>query len=683
MSLLPVIPSRPIALLAGIGFSLLLAGAGSLRAQSPDLLLEEALWQELTQADPEKAMELYRVVLKLENAPKQILATANLRLGLCLWWRGAADEARAHFSTVVKQFPLQTDAVRVARRYLGQPVLDNPAVFMPADVLVYVELVAPRENVRGLSALLEGTPFQNPVDTYVASLARSPPRGDASTPPATTTPPATRVPQQAAFFNEGFLREMELIEALAFAVPGGGNPEREFVAVLDPGESNILRGLVKLGLTISKAAPVSTTVDAAMFRLGPVDDRDSKEDPSPDADDQLHLAFARDCLLLGRPRQLVEAAVERGAGRQPSLAEVELFRQAQAGRSGGIFFAYLGRERVVSQLRQDVKPGQQAVFDACVEVLGVSRFDALGVTLARDAARDTLQLEIGARIDTRDFPLWEALAAPALRPELLRAVPTDALGYFATRLDNAPGRVSAAFRAAAPLLELIERHGEQEALELMSSLRSFLASPGATPFLEAIDGVVVGFSSAGEPTEPPPFFAVLQFVPRADSAQLLEGVVTALFQHFLRNLASREFKDVTVTEGGRSVVARVLEPLPGVFLYLRRLTDDLVFFTQNRQDLFQAEAALAAANLSPLPALTGGSGKLALVRPRRIVERLGSRLRADRGLRLLLGEIDRVVFLAREESDSVSWSIQVPEVTPATRAMLRQAAIELAPREDR
>src|SRR5262245_4448580 len=143
-------------------------------ASTADELLEEGLYLELARADLDGAVEKYLAVLKAPGASERTAATARLRLATALRWRGDERRAREHLEELVRSLPSDSDFSRLAQRYLGRSLDDDPASLLPDDVRFYVELVTPGENARSLAALLEGTPFRNPVDYYVASLARRP-----------------------------------------------------------------------------------------------------------------------------------------------------------------------------------------------------------------------------------------------------------------------------------------------------------------------------------------------------------------------------------------------------------------------------------------------------------------------------------------------------------------------------
>jgi hypothetical protein len=420
---------------------------------------------------------------KTPSASQRTVATARLRLATAQRWRGDERRAREHLEELVRSLPSDSDVARLAQRYLGRSLDDDPARLLPEDVRFYVELVTPGESARALAALLEGTPFRNPVDYYVASLARRPP-GSQDDP----EPSPGAVPSEAAYLNEGFLRELELVESAALAVPNADASIGQFLAVLDPGPSNILRGLVQMGLTISRSEILGTVRDTAIFRLPAL-----KDDPPQLApDNHLHAGVGRDAFLLGRPRAVLEAAAERAGGRGASLADSAEFQKAKALKSGSILFAFLDLQRTVAAVRRDAKEADRPAFDAVIAACGLSRLGGVGWSLRRAVDSDALHLEAHVRVDAAGYELWQALDTEPADAAFLRSVPPCALAYLATRFERAPDRMSALFRAAQPLIELAETTRNEDALRALHAVRHAVEAGPGRVFLEEVRSFAAG-----------------------------------------------------------------------------------------------------------------------------------------------------------------------------------------------
>ncbi|MBI4601428.1 MAG: hypothetical protein HY721_05630 [Planctomycetes bacterium] len=643
-------------------------------AQSPELLFEEALYREAAAADPSGAVRAYRAVIDAPGVSPRLAARARLRLGVCLLLAGDEDAAGEQLAAVLAHPGADPELVRAARRYLRQPAPEDPARFVPSDVALYAEVVEPRENVRGLSALLEGTPFQNPVDYYVTELARRA-GDDAAWPPPEST--LRVVPEAAAFLNEGFLRELQKIEGLAVAVPGPREAEDDFLAVLLPGSSVFLRGLVQFSLTLSGASPVGKRRDMALFRFPR-----PKDSPGAEPDSLPHVALGADVILLGKPRRLVEDAVECGSGGGASLAAAGELQAARSSRQGGILFAYLGGRRVTEVLRTSMTGGELEAFEVLHAVLGLDRVRSAGITLTRSAAEDALHLEVRVRLDAVGLEAWRAFAAPALDGGLLGAVPPGALGFLAAKVADGPRQLDALRAALEPVLEALERQGQEQALGLFRTLSGFFAEEPGRRLVEEVAGVAVGLGDGKPELGVPPLFCVLE-MRRPDAAGgVVEAALGGLFARFLQNVASRSFQDEVIEARGEKIAVRSVEPLPGVRFRCLRL--GAAFVVSPSVDALLAARAAAAGGQSPAAdALPSGSGKCLFLRPAALVQRGKGKAHTARDLEVVFREVPRLLVATRDGPDSLSLEVVVPDITPTARAVLTSLAETLKARRAR
>ena len=633
-------------------------------APNADELLEEGLYLELARADLDGAVERYLAVLKTPSASQRTVATARLRLATAQRWRGDERRAREHLEELVRSLPSDSDVARLAQRYLGRSLDDDPARLLPEDVRFYVELVTPGESARALAALLEGTPFRNPVDYYVASLARRPP-GSQDDP----EPSPGAVPSEAAYLNEGFLRELELVESAALAVPNADASIGQFLAVLDPGPSNILRGLVQMGLTISRSEILGTVRDTAIFRLPAL-----KDDPPQLApDNHLHAGVGRDAFLLGRPRAVLEAAAERAGGRGASLADSAEFQKAKALKSGSILFAFLDLQRTVAAVRRDAKEADRPAFDAVIAACGLSRLGGVGWSLRRAVDSDALHLEAHVRVDAAGYELWQALDTEPADAAFLRSVPPCALAYLATRFERAPDRMSALFRAAQPLIELAETTRNEDALRALHAVRHAVEAGPGRVFLEEVRSFAAGIGPELSPSAPLPLFFLFDLRDAARGAQALEEAIAAAFHEALGNAASREFQDESIDVEGQAFAVRWLEPLPGFKVRAAR-RGKLAILTLSPQALLEVAAgALRAQAGAPERAC-----KVVAVRPRAILEKNPASSEPSPMDRIVFEEIENAVLSTRDEGGAgpgnLVLDVELPAITPTARAVLRSLA---------
>jgi len=103
------------------GLLLLAAPAEAPQAQQSKLLLEQATKQELVDGDLKGAIDTYQRILKLEGAPRAVVANALWHLGQCYERLGEAQvkEARATYERLVREFGDQAEVVAQARGRLA------------------------------------------------------------------------------------------------------------------------------------------------------------------------------------------------------------------------------------------------------------------------------------------------------------------------------------------------------------------------------------------------------------------------------------------------------------------------------------------------------------------------------------------------------------------------------------
>jgi tetratricopeptide (TPR) repeat protein len=108
-------------------YSILLAvllGLGALtdaaETKHPAILLQEALYEEETAGNLDKAIDLYGQVLQEAADVERLAARATYQLGLCHLKKGDNEQAVQYFQTVVRNYPQQASVVKKARQELEQ-----------------------------------------------------------------------------------------------------------------------------------------------------------------------------------------------------------------------------------------------------------------------------------------------------------------------------------------------------------------------------------------------------------------------------------------------------------------------------------------------------------------------------------------------------------------------------------
>ncbi len=120
----------------------------------------------------------------------------------------------------------------------------DPATVMPADTKVYVELGSPGKQLETILNLFEGTPLEDSLTTLLSQGGSQ------------TEGPA-RIIQ--GIMNPAMIAEFKKIQGAAVGITGINDEMPEFVAVLSPGKSDALRGVLMAG--ISMAGKPAESVD--------------------------------------------------------------------------------------------------------------------------------------------------------------------------------------------------------------------------------------------------------------------------------------------------------------------------------------------------------------------------------------------------------------------------------------
>lgn len=224
---------------------LVMGTASAAWAESAADLLENGLYTEQTVGDLVAAVRIYKKVLTDPQAKKAQKAQAQFRLGMCYMKQRQSAAAQAAFMAVIEKYPDEKLLVAGAKLRLSRLVSPNAAALMPPETLYYVEMGSPGQQVEKLVKMLRGTPLANPL----AIIGRG--RRPGSGPPPTRRRAKTPADIIHALLNPSMLAEFKKVRGLAIGISGvgvSGSHLPPFVAVLYPGESDALRGILTAGL---------------------------------------------------------------------------------------------------------------------------------------------------------------------------------------------------------------------------------------------------------------------------------------------------------------------------------------------------------------------------------------------------------------------------------------------------
>ena len=110
-----------LAALLGLG-----ALAQAVPEKSPAVMLQEALYQEQTEGNLDKAIELYSQVIEQAADVERVAARATYQLGLCHLKKGDTEQAATYFRQVIQNYPKQVSAVKKAQSQLEKIAPQHP-----------------------------------------------------------------------------------------------------------------------------------------------------------------------------------------------------------------------------------------------------------------------------------------------------------------------------------------------------------------------------------------------------------------------------------------------------------------------------------------------------------------------------------------------------------------------------
>jgi hypothetical protein len=205
------------------------------RAASTSELLQQGLYAEEVDGNINSAIKIYSQVITSGSASGNQVAQALYRQGMCYLKIKDEPAARTALEKLVNDYPNQTDLVEKARPVLDDLTDFDPAALMPANTLVYAEFGSPGKQIDTILTMLKGTPFENPL----AAIG-----GNSPSNPGQKTPGDI----MGALLNPSMMAEFKKIRGSAIGVTGFAQNNPPMIAVLYPGRSDALRGLILAGL---------------------------------------------------------------------------------------------------------------------------------------------------------------------------------------------------------------------------------------------------------------------------------------------------------------------------------------------------------------------------------------------------------------------------------------------------
>jgi tetratricopeptide (TPR) repeat protein len=206
-------------------------------AASTSELLQQGLYAEEVEGDIESAIKAYSQVIQNKSAPKNHVAQALYRQGMCYLKTGDDQAAKTALQKLTIEYADQAELADKARTVLADLTDFDPAAMMPPETLIYTELGSPGRQVETILNMLKGTPFENPLAAIGGKQAGQRTPGDII----------------GALLNPSMMAEFKKIRSSAIGITGipQNNQSPPFIAVLYPGKSDVLRGVILAALGVA------------------------------------------------------------------------------------------------------------------------------------------------------------------------------------------------------------------------------------------------------------------------------------------------------------------------------------------------------------------------------------------------------------------------------------------------
>ncbi|MBN1362310.1 MAG: tetratricopeptide repeat protein [Sedimentisphaerales bacterium] len=219
-----------------IGVTLLLTGVllTALPVQAASVSMREGLYAEEVEGDLDAAIKIYQQVIDDASAPKNIVAQALYRQGMCYMKKNNEGQAKAAFTKLIAEHSDQTELIAKVKPLLGDLGNADPASLMPPNTIAYIEIGSPGKQIETIVKMLEGTPFENPLAMIGAN------QGQAGSRPS---PHANMI---GALLNPSMMAEFQKIRGIGLGLTGMAQNNPPFVLVLFPGQSDALRGVLQM-----------------------------------------------------------------------------------------------------------------------------------------------------------------------------------------------------------------------------------------------------------------------------------------------------------------------------------------------------------------------------------------------------------------------------------------------------
>jgi len=117
-----------------------LAATRLIAAEDTNNTFEQGMLEEEANHRLDAAIRNYRDSLSYLVTNRQMLATAVFRLAECYRKEGKISEARMQYLRILRDFPDQTNLVRISQETVGAATNAPPPLFCPSEIPIRIHL---------------------------------------------------------------------------------------------------------------------------------------------------------------------------------------------------------------------------------------------------------------------------------------------------------------------------------------------------------------------------------------------------------------------------------------------------------------------------------------------------------------------------------------------------------------
>ena len=392
------------------------AGAGASFAASTGELLQQGLYAEEVEGNPEAAIKIYTQIVRSDSAPPNHVAQALYRMAVCCVKTNDETTARKLVAKLIADYSSEKEIVEKARA-LQDSLFDlDPAAIMPPGTVAYIEFGSPGQQVETILGALQGTPYENPLAAVAGTQSQS----------SNAAGQKSASDIIGALLNPSMVTEFKKVHSCAIGITAAAAHNPPMVAVLQPGKSDALRGLVQAALAMAgtQGQPVEG-MQTVRFKV----------------EDQTTIAVAYDerVIIATLPAEQLPWCVKqyKGVINEPSLVSAKTsfarIEKAQRRKNAVTLWLKVGEAygQIMKSLPADSLPSSFASANAMFDFANIDNLTMVD-SIATDGVGTRVELQFK---DGHRCLAFDLIRTPNLNKPAFEAVPARAIALASFALN--------------------------------------------------------------------------------------------------------------------------------------------------------------------------------------------------------------------------------------------------------